>query len=301
MGIRRPTPDANSYYEDDDDDIAPVVRKARREDDAPPEEDRPARRRAVRSDDEEPDHRARRRPDPEPDEDDDPAPPRSVQRRAGQRGVKLPRQRERTEDDFEPEDEDDQATTNSRVAAGWGAAKTLQSEGGDFNAEFKLTEDPTLVKFLGDEPFAVYKQHFLREREQGKKSFICLGNGCPLCDDLGHTPDKKFAFTVVDLTQSTFGASQLVAGPKLLRILETNNGGKNGPLSLHYWEISRTGQGLKTDYTMSIVKSRYLQEDYDLDPKIVERSLAKIKAFSVADIKEHSKAELRLIVDELDA
>lgn len=296
MGIRRPTPDASSYYDDDEDGDTPPVRPSA------PEQSRAKARPRFEEDEEEapPAARPRRRPAPVEDEEDEPAAPRTAPRQPRPPARRVPAQRSRTEDDFEEEDEDTHAPTNSRVMAGWSAAKTLQSEGSDFNAEFKLTDQPVLIKFLADEPFAVYRQHFLREKE-GKKSYLCLGQGCPLCEDLGHTPDKKFAFTVVDLSSSTYGASQLVAGPKLLRLLETNNSGKNGPLSLHYWEISRIGQGLKTDYALNLVKSRYLEEDHGLNHQEIERTLAKIKPFTADDIRENSKAELREIVNDLDS
>lgn len=274
MGIRRPAPDTSTYYEDDEDEITPVVRRAR----------------------------------PQDDEDDNPAPARSVQRRRATQEaaeeeapkMRVPRQRTQTEDDFEEEDPEVQAPASSRVAAGWGAAKSLQSEGSDYTSEFKLSEEPVLIKFLADEPFAVYRQHFLREKE-GKKSYICLGSGCPLCDDLGDTPDKKFAFTMADLSQETFGGGMLVTGPRLLGVLEKANNGKYGPLSRHYWEISRTGTGRKTDYVLSVVRDRDLKDDYGLDSETINGVLRKIKLFDSSAIKESTKAELREIVAELDS
>lgn len=288
MGIRRPAPAAASYIDDEEEILEPVVRKAR-----------PAEIDDTDDDEEAPRSRSQeRRLDIQRDDE--------IERDDRSPGVlaadsRIPRQRETNgEDDLQDEDEDFHAPTSSRVAAGWGAAKALQSEGGDYTAEFKLTEDGTLVKFLEDAPVAVYKQHFLREKE-GKKSYICLGNGCPLCQDLGHTPDKKFAFNVVDLTQETIGVSLLVAGPRLLGVLEKANSGKYGPLDRHYWEISRSGTGQKTTYLLSPVKDRYLEDDWKLNPAKIEGIIGKLKPLTADAIKTNSKAELRQIVAELDA
>lgn len=288
MAIKRPAPAADRYIDDEDEEILePVVRKARpAEIDDEEEEDGevvPAIARLASK------SRQRRLAIQEDDEEEQPK-------------ARVPRQRETNgeDDGLEDEDEDFHAPSSSRVAAGWGAAKALQSEGGDYTAEFKLTEDGTLVKFLEDAPVAVYRQHFLREKE-GKKSYVCVGRGCPLCEDLGHTPDKKFAFNVVDLTQDTFGVSLLVAGPRLLGVLEKANSGKYGPLDKHYWEISRSGTGQKTTYLLSPVKDRYLEDDWKLNPAKIEGIIGKLKPLTADAIKTNSKTELRQIVAELDA
>lgn len=285
MGIKRNAPAADSYIDDEEEILPPVVRKARPAEIDDTEDDEadvsPALARAA----------AKRREVVEDDEDEAPR-SRSQQRRLAVQ-----------EEDDEPDDDDDDEETGppvKLVSSGWGAAKALQSEGGDYTTEFRLTEEGSLVKFLEDAPMAAYRQHFLREKD-GKKSYICLGNGCPLCQDLGHTPDKKFAFNVVDLTQPTYAVSLLVAGPRLLGILEKSNSGKNGPLDKHYWEISRSGTGTKTSYNLQVVKDRYLEDEYGLNPAEVEATLRKIKPLSSDAVKVSTRAELRQIVAELDA
>jgi hypothetical protein len=68
------------------------------------------------------------------------------------------------------------------VQAGWGAAeaflkpKTSESK---YAVDVKFSEQPVLVRFLEDEPFMVYEQHWI-DRTEGRRSFVCLGADCPL-------------------------------------------------------------------------------------------------------------------------
>lgn len=282
MGIRRPAPAADTYIDDEEEILEPVVRKARPAeiDNADEDEDEAPRSRSQQ-------RRLAVQRDEEEDEDERPV-------------SRIPKQRETNGEDDDEDDDEPAGPPVKLVSGGWGAAKALQSEGGDYTQEFRLTEEGSLIKFLEDAPLAAYRQHFLREKE-GKKSYICLGRGCPLCDDLGHSPDKKFAFNVVDLTQDTYGVSLLVAGPRLLGLLEKHNSGKNGPLDKHYWEISRSGTGQKTSYNLQVVKDRYLEDEYGLNPAQVEGVLRKIKPLTAEAIKLSTRAELRQIVAELDA
>lgn len=258
MGIRR-----QRAAEDADSEIfdRPVVTKERDMD----EDERPTRRRRERDEDEQP--RRSRRDEPQ-------------------------------DDQFEDEDEDEQSPRSSRIASGWKAAKKLREESSDYATDFKLTEDPQLIKFIGDEPFAVFKQHFLREKD-GKKSYVCLGKGCPLCDELGHHPDQKFAFNVVDLSEDEPTMKMLLAGPKLLRVIEDKHNGRRGPIDKGYWEIKRSGKGNQTNYTLEDIRESDLAEDYDLDPDKVEQAINALKPYDASYIRETTKGELRQIADDL--
>lgn len=55
-----------------------------------------------------------------------------------------------------------------------------------------------LIKFLDDEPFITYYEHQLNELD-GKQSFVCLGNDCPLCE-IGDDPRYRACFNVIDLS-----------------------------------------------------------------------------------------------------
>ena len=259
--------DDEDRYEDDD-------AVGQLPDDEEEQEERPSRsrRKPAEDDEEERPARSRRRTTRDEDEDDE---------------------------DLEDEDEDEQPARSSRVARGWAAAKKLKAEGGDYAPDLKIEDEPVLVKFMEDEPFAVFRQHFLRERKEGKKSFKCPGKGCPLCGDLGHTPDRKFAFNVVNLSEEPPVVQVLFAGPRLLTVLEKKNEGRTGPLSKHYWEISKAGKGTQTTYTLEVVKERDLEEEFEVDPAEIAKSIKGLKPYDGSIIKDHTKAELRDLADEL--
>ena len=75
---------------------------------------------------------------------------------------------QQAEDYLEVDSEDAQPKVGTTVQEGWDAFDTLiRSEGSDFPTDFKFSEEPVLVKFLQDQPFAVYEQHWI-ERPKGK-------------------------------------------------------------------------------------------------------------------------------------
>ena len=125
------------------------------------------------------------------------------------------------------------------------------------------------------------------ERE-GKKSFVCLqtpriDESCPLCETAGDLPRNKFAFNVVVLTDENDGTPKvqiMTAPPSFARQLRAMNmDPKMGPLSKHYWAISRQGSGPKTQYTLNRVKANDLAEEWDLDPEAVAASLKNLPLY----------------------
>lgn len=55
-----------------------------------------------------------------------------------------------------------------------------------------------LIKFLDEEPSLTYYEHWLNELD-GKTSFVCLGDDCPLCE-IGDDPRYRVCFDVIDLS-----------------------------------------------------------------------------------------------------
>ena len=145
---------------------------------------------------------------------------------------------------------------------------------------------------MEDEPFAIYEQHWI-ERPKGKKSFVCLGDGCPLCEILGDKPRGKFAFNVVVLSGDVQGRQILTAPPTLVRQLrKVNEDDRRGPLSREFWEISRMGTGPTTSYNLSYVKGRDLNEEWNLDPNSVQELVATAVPYTAEVIKETPRSEL---------
>ena len=193
---------------------------------------------------------------------------------------------------FEDEDEDEAPKVGTSVQAGWAAGvERLKETTDEYTNDFKWSDEPTLVKFVGDGPFYIYYQHWIER--QGKKSFVCLEDGCPLCDIAGDKPRSKFAFTVAVLDEDGPTVQILTAPPSLFRQLKAaHEDSRKGPLSKHYWALSRTGSGPKTSYILDMVRARDLAEEWDLDPASVEEAVADIEPLTPDVIRATPRQEL---------
>ena len=197
-------------------------------------------------------------------------------------------------DYLETDSEDIQPKVGTTVQEGWDAAEALlKVETTEFPTDFRFSEEPQLVKFLQDRPFATYEQHWI-ERPKGKKSFVCIGDGCPLCEILGDKPRGKFAFNVLVLSGETQGVQVLTAPPSLARqIKKAHDDERKGPLDREFWEISRMGTGPTTQYTLNFVRGRDLAEEWKLSLDNVKELVANAESFSAEDVvRETPRSEL---------
>ena len=196
-------------------------------------------------------------------------------------------------DYLDVDSEDIKPKVGTTVQKGWDAVdSTISVPTGDFPTDFRFTEEPVLIKFLEDEPFAVYEQHWI-ERPKGKKSFVCIGETCPMCDILGDKPRGKFAFNIVVLSGDTQGLQILTAPPLLVRQLrKINEDDRKGPLSREFWEISRLGTGPTTSYNLNFVRGRDLNEEWNLDPNTVQELVAAAVPFTADVIRETPRSEM---------
>jgi len=189
--------------------------------------------------------------------------------------------------------EDIQPKVGTTVQKGWDAVDALvQANSSEFPTDFRFSDESTLVKFLEDEPFATYEQHWI-ERPKGKRSFVCIGDTCPLCDVLGDKPRGKFSFNVLVLSGETQGVQILTAAPLLVRQLrKINEDDRKGPLSKEFWEVSRSGTGPTTVYTLNIVRGRDLTEEWKLNPDTVQETVAAAVPFTAEVIRETPRSEM---------
>jgi hypothetical protein len=197
-------------------------------------------------------------------------------------------------DYLEEDSADIQPKVGTTVQEGWDAAEALlKVETTEFPTDFRFSDEPQLVKFLQDRPFATYEQHWI-ERPKGKKSFVCIGDGCPLCEILGDKPRGKFAFNVLVLSGDTQGVQVLTAPPSLARqIKKAHDDERKGPLDREFWEISRMGTGPTTQYTLNFVRGRDLAEEWKLSQDNVNELVANAEAFSAEDVvRETPRSEL---------
>lgn len=240
--------------------------------------------------------------DDDDDDRDDVRPAR--RRRATEPTFKAPRGRDDDDDDLPEEDEDERprgrrgGPPSDAVKSGWGAAKKLKQEGGDYAAEFKFDKEPVLVKFLGDAPFAVYKQHWVEGlRSTGKKSFICVGKGCPLCA-IGESASKKWAFNVALIDEDEAEVKALIAGSRLFDDIADEHE-QNGGIDNGYYALSKSGKKQSTTYKVKLVKERDLEEDWGITPEDAEDMLVGLVPYTAEQFKPPSKSYLQEIADEL--
>jgi hypothetical protein len=189
--------------------------------------------------------------------------------------------------------EDAMPKVGTTVQQGWDAFDSLvQENSSDFPTDFKFSESPQLVKFLEDQPFASYEQHWI-ERPKGKKSFVCIGEACPLCDVLGDKPRGKFAFNVLVLSGESQGVQIMTAPPSLARqIKKAHDDERKGPLSKEFWEVSRLGSGPTTQYTLNFVRGRDLTEEWKLSTDAVQELVAAAVPFTAEVIRETPRSEM---------
>lgn len=202
------------------------------------------------------------------DDDDIEVTPRATRRRDDEED-ETPKRRTRA---AEVDEDEDEAPASKRpvIRRGWGAAEAIKNIDSPFAQRLKLDEEPVLVKFLEDDPYASYRQHWMEGRT-GQKSFTCIAEiddrGCPLCES-GNRPSTRFAFNVVLLTNGedpTLKSYEI--GPRAIDQLKNfHTDPRQGPLTKHYWAISRTGKGSKSATNHQMVKERDLVDEWDVDP-----------------------------------
>ena len=149
------------------------------------------------------------------------------------------------------------------VRGGWGSVDAVKNADSPFAQRLKVTDDPQIIKFLNDEPYASWRQHWVER--QGQKSFVCIADfdekGCPLCD-AGSRPSIRIAFNVALLIPGEEPVlKSYEVGPRVIDQLKNfHTDPRTGPLSKNYWAISKTGKGATTATAHQPVKERDLEE-----------------------------------------
>lgn len=201
------------------------------------------------------------------------------------------------EDLYDEDSETTVADRSSAIQSGWNAVSSAAASDKKYTNEFRFGETPKLIKFLSNEPFAVFHQHWIERA--GKKSFVCLNDGCPLCG-IGDSPSQKVAFSVVNLTDEEHPVEILLTSVTLSRQLASlNSDPKTGPLDRLYWSVSRQGKRQTTTYSIIPVKARDLAEDYGLDAAKIEAELDNLKPLSRDVISLTPRAKMVEIANEV--
>jgi hypothetical protein len=197
---------------------------------------------------------------------------------------------------------DSAPAASTRVSKGWGGVRKHREESSSYASNFKVSDEEVLVKFLDDEPFVTYYQHWLQELD-GKKSFTCLGDDCPLCE-IGDDPRFLAVFNVIDLRDDPevkiWEASPQPAG----EIEEISKNSRTSPLNrddLYFAVSKKKGKNGFWAYTILPVKERDLPEDWDMDPLTPsELSGLTDKMYDESIVRISTREELLGVVDDLE-
>lgn len=248
------------------------------------------------------------------DEDKNEPEERGSRRRSATRPSRRAAPRTRDE---EPPDEDDgddgdgDGRKRESVKGGWGTWRQRKAEASDFADDFKVEyKEKYLVLFLDAEPFAAFTEHWVDEVPKGtKKSWICIGKGCPLCEALGEKPAAKAMFNVVEFikvldendNETREGIHKVwTVGSGVANLLEekADDVGLEGNFFKVYKVKKGSGKGGSTDYHCEHVKDRDLPDDWDFDGISDEEYDEFVKArFDGSYVRMPSKAKLREIAE----
>jgi len=185
-----------------------------------------------------------------------------------------------TEEAPKPSMVEELASTARTISRGWAAVEETRTADSPFAQRLKLSEASVVVKFLEDEPYASWRQHWVKRN--GQQSFTCIADfdpkGCPLCD-MGNRPNTKFAFNVVLLASNSAPVLRSYEiGPRAIDQLKNFHvDPRQGPLTKHYWAISRTGKDTTSLTNHQLVKERDLEEEWSLAP-VNEATLKRISS-----------------------
>lgn len=184
-----------------------------------------------------------------------------------------PKSSSRYEDDDAPRrrnaDDDDDAPKPARtIKRGWGAADQIKNSNSAYAQNLRVGENPIIIKFLEDEPYASYRQHWVER--QGQKSFTCIADlderGCPLCE-VGNRPSTRFSFNVALYEDGEWVVKSYDVGPRVIDQLKNfHTDPRQGPLTKNYWAVSRTGKGTTSATNHQMVKERDLADEWRAEP-----------------------------------
>jgi hypothetical protein len=222
----------------------------------------------------------------------------------------MPRNYDTDETEMFGKDESSNSTTAVAEApakrllrGGWSQVDAMKSADSQYAQRLKVTEEVQIVKFLEDEPYVGWHQHWV-ERE-GQKSFVCIREiderGCPICET-GVRPSQRVAFNVALLTSGEKVANRsFEVGPRVVdQLRNLNKAPQTGPLSKHYWAVSRSGKGATTSYNLQVVRERDLADEWKVSP-ISEEGMLRLQdnLYDASIIKVPTYADLAAIAAEI--
>lgn len=200
------------------------------------------------------------------------------------------------------DDADDDEPAPKVGGRGWGSYEKTKQASSAFPDNFKAGTESVIVKFLDEEPFLVFLQHWIER--SGKKSFTCLESKCPLCDDAGDKPSQQVSFNVIDFTDPADPQAKVwQVGPMVADILKNYaTDKKTSPINRDdlYFSVRKETKNNKTNYYVTPVKERDLVDDWDIEP-LTDEELEEFdaKAYDEDILQVSRRTELKDIVREI--
>jgi len=193
----------------------------------------------------------------------------------------------------------------SGAARGWDAVRRAKSTKKDFQENLKIGDDEILIHFLEDEPYAVYRQHWIQEAE-GRKSFSCLEEDCPLCERLGDRPSARVLFNVAEMTAGGPVVRTWSMGVRLAEKIETlGSKARTSPIDRLdlYWAVSKSGKGTSTEYNLEPIRaeSEADLEDWGVGEPLTAEELEDLRSQAAGPdaVRWDSREDLEELADEL--
>jgi hypothetical protein len=199
------------------------------------------------------------------------------------------------------------------LKGGWGEGQREQEASVPWASSFRPEKTSQIIKFLDDEPYASFRRHWIESvsREGGRtnRPYTCLQSfkkPCPLCK-AGDRPSAVSAFNIVLLdNKGEVILRSWDCGARLFQVLKGYaNDPKIGPLSRHFFLVSKSGEKATTQYNVSSVRASALEEDFDIpvptDADLAEAIRTKYDASIIQVPKVSQMEELAdEIADEYD-
>jgi hypothetical protein len=191
---------------------------------------------------------------------------------------------------------------------GWDAYKKAKAKSSKWNDDDKLTVDEgaeELLVFLDKEPFETWNEHFIRELD-GKKSWTCLDDDCPLCER-GDSPGYRAAFNVAVFDDKGNPVVKFwIATPGPLDEIEEHAFSERyGPLNRpgNYFVVSKKkGKNKFFKYKIERITADQVESEFGFEP-LTEDDLSALAegAFESKDVLQvSSRKELRDVARTLD-
>lgn len=203
--------------------------------------------------------------------------------------------------------EDGSAVGATKAQRGWGAADKVQAESSSWANTLKIEpKEPAVIRFLEDEPYASIKVHWLERN--GRRSFICIGKGCPLCG-VGDNPRPSYRFNIIKLTDGEPIHLTWDAGASIFNKIKEKHLARTGPLSKRFYLASKSGGGGKgkgrVEYNLEVFRrDEDIHDEYpDINIPDMDDVMETVELHTpeMVDKERVTKAALDEIADEMTA